>query len=197
MNHLSSHETDDGRWDPESAYRRSGSARLITFIAVLLIAAAVLLVWSQKATEASGDIEIKSSMSFEEADQYLQNSGYVPGGEIYSRGSQKTRTYGESPKVFGLIPFSCTLDCFNGTETGFRLVYSFFEDSSKEKYTITDPGPVLIRIRDNLNKLYGEPLLINEESSLPHMQWKRANGDIILLGYLTADTPALVYLYFH
>ena len=183
-------QEEDYRWDPESAYAKSGSRRLIAFILVVVALGAAAIWFLQGRQESLGIVELKASMRFEEADRKMQQAGYIPVFKAEKHGNITARYY-EGRPVLGQVPAFTVLEHIEGTEGGFRIGHSFEDEagSSAEK-----PGPVYLHLKKELTALLGEPETRTEITG-PYLAWSRKNSGEVLLGYMADGIPMLYFLY--
>lgn len=186
-------KTENQTWDPETAYRESRAGNLRLLIAILLIIA-VGAAWisgilaHQKRT---GEVALNASMTFEEADRLLRDSGYNPMGLSYRNGKKVLQTY-DSRALFSCLPAYSMLE--NNEENNqriLRLDHVFEEDG---KHSMADPGEVFRKLKEGLTKQHGVP---EEKSDAAdkYLQWERKDNGLILLGYLSPSMPVLCYIW--
>lgn len=176
-------------WNPEEAYRTSRAGGIRLLLLILLIAAIGAFFIFRQNRQPADDLVLEASTSFEEADEILRDAGWRPTGEIKRNGDETVCFY-EGRSVFGCEAVYASLqERRTGRGRELRLGY-FFEES--EKSGMADPGPVFLRLRDSLNKLYGSP----EEpgsGSTRYLQWQQSKEGTIVLGYMMQSEPVLFY----
>ena len=186
-------DIENAVWDPEESYQqaRSSGLRLLTVILLIIAAGAACLYLSLEHKKKTGEAELRASMSFEEADRTLQQSGYIPLDRIRRNGSQTYRTY-DSRILFGCVPaYSMLVAEEQESEKQLQLTHVFEESG---KHGMADPGEIFLKLKEELTKLYGTP----EEQrgdSVKYWQWRRKDGSLILLGYVAQSMPLLYYLW--
>lgn len=180
-------------WEPEEAYREARSANLRLLIVILLIIAAgtawiMGIMVHQKRT---GEVLLNASMTFEEADKLLRDSGYNPMGLSYRNGKKVLQTY-DSRAVFSCLPAYSMLE--NNEENNqriLRLDHVFEEDG---KHSMADPGEVFRKLKEGLTKQHGVPEE-KADATDKYLQWERKDNGLILLGYLSPSMPVLCYIW--
>ena len=185
-------QEEDYRWDPESAYAKSGSRRLIAFILLVIAAGAAAILYFQNKQQNFGEVELNPSMRFEEADRKMQEAGYIPVFKAEKHGSITTRYY-EGRSVLGQVPAFTVLEHVEGKEGGFRVGHSFedAEGSSSE-----NPGQVYLHLEKELAALFGGPETRTEATG-PYLVWPRKNSGPVLLGYMADGIPMLYFIYYN
>ena len=183
-------QEEDYRWDPESAYAKSGSRRLIAFILAVIILGAAAIWIMQSRQETLGEVELNASMRFEEADRKMQEAGYRPVFRAEKHGNITSRYY-EGKSVLGLLPAFSVLEYIDGEESGFRIGHSFEDEkgSSAEK-----PGKVYLHLKKELTALLGEPETRSDVTG-SYLAWPRKNSREVLLWYMADGMPMLYFLY--
>ena len=184
-------QEDDYRWDPESAYAKSGSRRLIAFIIAVIVLGAAAIWYLQNQQPNLGEVELKSSMRFEEADRKMQEAGYRPVFRAEKHGNITSRYY-EGKSVLGLLPAFSVLEYIDGEESRFRIGHSFEDEkgSSAEK-----PGKVYLHLKKELTALLGEPETRSDVTG-SYLAWPRKNSREVLLWYMADGMPMLYFLYY-
>ena len=183
-------QEEDYRWDPESAYAKSGSRRLIAFILAVIILGAAAIWIMQSRQETLGEVELNASMRFEEADRKMQQAGYVPVFKAEKHGNTTTRYY-EGRPVLGRMPAFTVLEHTEGETGGFRIFHSFEDERGS---SAENPGPVYRHLKKELTALLGEPETRTDITGT-YLVWSRKNSSRVLLGYMADGMPMLYFLY--
>ena len=78
-------------WDPETAYResRAGNLRLLIAILVIIVVGAAWISGILAHQKRTGEVALNASMTFEEADKLLRDSGYNPMGLSYRKTTRR------------------------------------------------------------------------------------------------------------
>ena len=185
-------QEEDYRWDPESAYAKSGSRRLIAFILLVIAAGAAAILYFQNRQQRFGEVELNPSMRFEEADRKMQEAGYIPVFKAEKHGNTITRYY-EGRSVLGLVPAFTVLEHMEGKEGGFRVGHSF-EDAVGS--ASENPGQVYLHLKKELTALFGEPETRTEATG-SYLVWSRKTSGPVLLGYIADGIPMLYFIYYN
>lgn len=184
---------DNQIWDPERAYResRSGNLRLLIALLVIIAIGAAWITGILAHQKRTGEVKLNASMTFEDADRLLRDSGYNPMGLSFRKGNKAIQTY-DSRRVFSCLPVYSMLESEEeNNEKMLRLDHVFMEDG---KHSMADPGEICRTLRENLTKLHGAP----EEkfdSDGKYLQWKTKDNGRILLGYMDQSMPVLCYIW--
>ena len=190
MDNPNRHE-DDYRWNPESAYGKSGSRRLIAFILAVIVLGAAAFWFFQTQQSVSGDVALKASMRFDEADRNMQKAGFVPLFKTEKHGNLTARYY-EGRNILGLLPSFTVLQYLDdGTESEYRIGHAFEDESSS---SWENPGEVFLYLEKKLSEKYGAPEIRND-SSVSYYAWTRKNHSLVFLGYPDRGMAVLFFVY--
>ncbi len=186
-------KTENQIWDPETAYResRAGNLRLLIAILVIIAIGAVWISGILTHQKRTGEVALNASMTFEEADRLLRDSGFNPMGLSYRNGKKSLQTY-DSRAIFSCLPaYSMLESTEENNEKLLRLDHVFEENG---KHSMADPGEVCRKLREELTKLHGAP---EEKSDATdkYLQWKRKDNSLVLLGYMSQSMPVLCYIW--
>ena len=140
-------KTENQIWDPETAYResRAGNLRLLIAILVIIVVGAAWISGILAHQKRTGEVALNASMTFEEADRLLRDSGFNPMGLSYRNGKKVLQTY-DSRAVFSCLPAYSMLE--NNEENNqriLRLDHVFEEDG---KHSMADPGEVFRKLKE-------------------------------------------------
>ena len=183
---------EEAKWDPESAYNKSGSFRLIAFILLVLVFGAAALFLARGKQEDPGFIDLDPSMTFEQADRKMLDSGYDPESEIYRFGTMQYRYYCNGPAVFRFVPASTALEHVDDKDGGgLGLIHSFAESGDT---SYDHPGEVFLTLKDRLTGALGEPDA-HTDGREPFLYWVVNDHVSALLGYMAESVPTLYYHY--
>ena len=179
-------------WDPEKAYARErrGRLRLLLFILLVIAAGAVWILSVQQDTGSMGDVPLKGSMTFEEADQKMREAGYEPYGAARYQGNIQSQEYGER-EVCGCSSFLSVLEAEEGKDGGLRIGHAFLEQAG---HSSENPGEIYNRLKKELTKRMGTPKTV-EEAGTSYCQWNRSDRSCAILGYLWESYPVLFFIY--
>ena len=185
-------QVDESIWDPEKAYQqeKSRNFRLIVFI---LLVAAIAGIWTwliQRDRAMGGDVPMKSTMSFEEAERKLLDAGFEPTGEPYQNEDATIREY-DGRNIYGFFADISVLEVSESKDGGVCIEHVFYEEPGHDG---DHPGEVCAYMKRELTRRMGEPEELRSSTG-SYWRWKRDSHSYVQLGYLTESCLIVYYVY--
>ena len=132
--------------------------RLRKIAVVILIVVAVL--WGYSAWKSArhvpalpGEVILKATMAFEEADSKVQEAGNIPKDEVYTKGVDTYRNY-EGGEAFGYKTWGSMLG--HVKSSGNYFFYDLYILEESKQYNQDNPGEVFHTIQEELTNQTGK-----------------------------------------
>ena len=164
--------------------------RIALCLAAALLLGATWIGYAEENEVATGDIDLRDVMTFEEAEQLLQAEDLEPGSELSQHGDTWMRAY-SGRDILGHTASKCILEGVDGEEGWFSITYLFDEEGQTDG---RNPGEIYLDILDQMKKELGEPVEYPGALGI-HSVWDTDENRSVMVGYQTVGVPRIQYIY--
>ena len=169
------------RWDPETVYVRSKGrsiAILATVIVLIACVTVVLLIQPQAQKKPwrafAAPLGTPDATSLKEMTEMLKEAGMKTTGEPYAFSDTRYQKFGPFVILEEESDYSVA-----AVEDGNELVVAHVFTEEKGAHSNQKPGRVFNRLKERLNKKFGQPII---QGTTGYYYWSQ-QGDILVLYY--------------
>ena len=169
---------------------RWGSRCLIVLMAAALLLGATWIGYAEENEVETGDIDLRDVMTFEEAEQLLQEDGLEPIMAATKRNDKWERAY-SGRDILGHTASKCILEGVDGEEGWFSISYLFDEEGQTDG---RNPGEIYLDILNQMKKELGESTDYPGALGI-HSVWDTDEHRSVKVDYMTVGVPKITYTY--
>ncbi len=170
---------------------RWGSKCLIVLMAVALLLGATWIGYAEENEVETGDIDLRDVMTFEEAEQLLQEDGLEPIMAAATKRIDKWERAYSGRDILGHTASKCILEGVDGEEGWFSISYLFDEEGQTDG---RNPGEIYLDILDQMKKELGESTDYPGALGI-HSVWDTDAHRSVMVDYMTVGVPKITYTY--